>query len=551
MNRIAEPCVFEPSHAPATNVASQVTVQPVILAGGSGTRLWPLSREQYPKQLIGLIEDESLLEATVRRLDSAFMPVAVPDAVHAGEAPGVPLFTKAQPLVVCGEDLRVLTVDRLERCGKAARIVLEPVPRNTAPALTIAALAAQADAPPGDDPVLVVMPADHLIADRAAFVRALEQAVAHAVSGAIVALGVPPERAETGYGYIRTGAMSDAAGARAISRFVEKPDPELAAHYVASGEYWWNSGIFVVRASVWLAAIALCGPAIASACAASFELASIGHDGAVRLDRASFAACPSDSIDYAVMEQITSDARLAGVVVPLVAGWSDVGAWDAVWNVSDKDADGNVGRGRVLFEGSTDTFAHSDGRLVACVGLSGVVVVETADAVLVASKDHVQDVKAIVGRLKAGRGTEAKEHRKVQRPWGHYDSIDHGERFQVKRIVVKPGGRLSLQMHHHRAEHWVVVCGTARVTRGSESFLLSENESTYIPLGVTHRLENPGKTPLEIIEVQSGSYLGEDDIVRFDDQYGRVSTPLDVPPGKVTPDTLAKGTDDERTDVSR
>ena len=488
-------------------------VQPVILAGGSGTRLWPLSRKQCPKQLIGLIDGESLLEATLNRLDRVF----VPDANESS----VPRMAKAAPLVVCGDDLHLLTVDRLERCGKAFRIALEPMPRNTAPALTIAALVAQADAAPGNDPVLVVMPADHLIADQTAFAKALEEAVAHATTGAIVTLGVPPERAETGYGYICTGAARGEAGARAIERFVEKPDAELAARYVASGRFWWNSGIFIVRASVWLDAIVQCRPAIATACADSFAQASLESSGALRLDRSSFASCPSDSIDYAVMEQIGSEMPLEGVVVPLIAGWSDVGAWDAVWDVSKKDAEGNVARGRVLFEGATDSFVHSDGRLVACVGVTGVVVVETADAVLVAAKDRVQEVKAIVGRLNAEHGTEAKEHRKVERPWGCYDSIDRGERFQVKRIVVKPGGRLSLQMHHHRAEHWVVVRGTARVTRGDESFLLSENQSTYIPLGVTHRLENPGKTPLEIIEVQSGSYLGEDDIVRFDDQYGR------------------------------
>jgi mannose-1-phosphate guanylyltransferase/mannose-6-phosphate isomerase len=517
--------------AAAAGMQTCCIVQPVILAGGSGSRLWPLSREQYPKQLIGLIDDESLLEATLRRLDDAFMPAA--------GAAGAPRFVKATPMVVCSEDLRFQTVDQLQRCSNGARIVLEPVARNTAPALTIAALAAQADAPSGSDPVLIVMPADHRIADRVAFAGALEDAVSEALSGAIVALGVPPQRAETGYGYIRTGTVLNDKGARVIDRFVEKPDAELAALYVASGEYWWNSGIFVVRASVWLDAIAFCRPAIAGACGDSFGRASIESDGALRLDRATFTSCPSDSIDYAVMEQVASGTRLAGVVVPFVAGWSDVGAWDAVWDVSKKDADGNVARGRVLFENSTDSFAHSDGRLVACVGLDGVVVVETADAVLVASREHVQDVKAIVGRLKAEHGTEAKEHRKVQRPWGCYDSIDRGERFQVKHIVVKPGGRLSLQMHHHRAEHWIVVRGTARVTRGDEHFLLSENQSTYIPLGVTHRLENPGKTPLEIIEVQSGSYLGEDDIVRFDDQYGRAE-----------PGSKATGADNECSDIS-
>jgi mannose-1-phosphate guanylyltransferase/mannose-6-phosphate isomerase len=521
MNRIADPCALEVYDAHATGMAAQVatvvqqvTVQPVILAGGSGTRLWPLSREHCPKQLIGLIDDKSLLEGTLRRLEGAFV---------AGSSPALAI-SKAEPLVVCCEDLRLLTLDCLQRSTTTTRMLLEPVPRNTAPALTVAALAAQAaqaGRAEGTDPLLVVMPADHLIVDHAAFAAALEEAAIHATRGAIVALGVPPERAETGYGYIRTGAALDTIGARAIERFVEKPGQELAEHYVVSGEYWWNSGIFVVRASVWLAAIVHCQPDIAAACENAFNKARLDDDGTMHLDQASFAACPSDSIDYAVMERIGTDTRLAGVVVPLVAGWSDVGAWDAVWQVSDKNADGNVARGRVLFEGASNSFVHSEGRLVACVGVTGVVIVETADAVLVAAKDRVQDVKAIVGRLKAEHGAEAQEHRKVQRPWGFYDSLEHGERFQVKRIVVKPGAGLSLQMHHHRAEHWVVVRGTARVTRGDEVFLLSENQSTYIPLGVKHRLENPGKTPLEVIEVQSGGYLGEDDIVRFDDRYGR------------------------------
>ena len=510
MNDFALPVVF---HHAAPQTQTCCTVQAVILAGGSGTRLWPMSRESLPKQLIDVIGGHSLLEGTMGRVDDAFAAY--------GDTQGAPGFMRATPLVVCSEDLRLLTHERLMRCAGPARVLLEPCLRNTAPALTVAALAARSGAPDGDDPVLVVMPADHLIADQAAFAAALGQAVTHAGHGAIVALGVPPERPETGYGYIRTGTQIDPAGARAIDRFVEKPSRELAEHYASSGDYWWNSGIFVVRASVWLAAIAHCSPAIAAACTASYEHASVDGEGSVHLERAAFASCPSDSIDYAVMEHIGADLSLAGVVVPLVAGWSDVGAWDSVWEVSEKDANGNVARGRVLLEGVTDSFAHSDGRLVACVGVTGVVVVETPDAVLVAAKDRVQEVRAIVSRLKQQHSAEVQEHRKVQRPWGFYDSLDRGERFQVKRIVVKPGGRLSLQMHHHRAEHWVVVCGTARVTRGEETFLLSENQSTYIPLGVTHRLENPGKTPLEIIEVQSGGYLGEDDIVRFDDQYGR------------------------------
>lgn len=522
MNQVVPPAGLM---AGAFDVEATLVVQPVVLAGGSGTRLWPLSREHCPKQLIDLLDGESLLEATLRRVDGVFKSTSP-------SAAGAPArVCKAAPLIVCSENLRLLTVDRLGRSGTAARVVLEPVARNTAPALTVAALAAQADCAArdaagfDDDPVLVVMPADHLITDRNAFALALERAVTYAARGAIVTLGVPPQRAETGYGYIGMGRALDAGGARVIERFVEKPGAELAARYVESGDYCWNSGIFVVRASVWLTAIGHTRPAIAVRCAAAFECAKLDADGSIHLDAAALAACPADSIDYAVMETVGADARLAGVVVPLVAGWSDVGAWDAVWQVSDKDTSGNVARGRVLFEDVTDTFAHSDGRLVACVGVHGVVVVETADAVLVAAKDRVQDVKVIVGKLKAQRGEEAQQHRRVERPWGCYDSVDRGERFQVKRIVVKPGGRLSLQMHHHRAEHWVVVRGTARVTRGDEVFLLSENESTYIPLGVMHRLENPGKTPLEIIEVQSGGYLGEDDIVRFDDQYGRTDEP--------------------------
>jgi mannose-1-phosphate guanylyltransferase / mannose-6-phosphate isomerase len=512
MNQIVEPGNPLAPQTGSTVALHELSVQPVILAGGSGTRLWPLSRERNPKQLIGLMGDESLLEATLRRLDDAF-----DSAAHDAARTTLP----AIPLVVCCEELRLPTLERVEQYRKPVRMLLEPVARNTAPALTVAALAARASAAAGDDPILVALPADHLIADHAAFGAALNEALAHASRGAIVTLGVPPQRAATGYGYIRTAAAVGNQGARAIERFVEKPDAELAERYFASGEYWWNSGMFVVRASVWLDAIGLCRPLIAAACQDAFAGASVDAAGALHLARDAFAACPADSVDYAVMERIGSDARLVGVTVPLDAGWSDVGAWDSVWDASSKDGDGNVARGRVIFDGSRNSFAHSDGRLVACVGVSGMVVVETADAVLVVAKDRVQDVKTIVGRLKTQRDSEADEHRKVGRPWGFYDSLERGERFQVKHIVVKPGGRLSLQMHHHRAEHWIVVRGTALVTRGDEHFLLSENQSTFIALGVTHRLENPGKTPLEIIEVQSGGYLGEDDIVRFDDQYGR------------------------------
>jgi mannose-1-phosphate guanylyltransferase/mannose-6-phosphate isomerase len=507
-----------PLASAAVESAARVRVQPVILAGGSGTRLWPLSRQQFPKQLIELMGSESLLEATLRRLDGL-------DA-SAGTGHATQFDTAGELIVVCGSEHKLLTAQQIERNGRHARIVLEPCARNTAPALTLAAWAALA-AVPDVDPVIVAMPADHAVSDLDAFQRTIATAIEHAAGGALVTLGIVPDKIETGYGYIKAGAALHGSGnsaieAYALERFVEKPRREIAEQYLASGEYLWNSGIFVCRASVWLAAIEHFQPAIHEACIAAFER-GLHQDDFTQLDVAAFEACPSDSIDFAVMERIAHEPGFPGVVVPLAAGWSDVGAWDAVWDMSEKDEDGNVARGRVLFEGSNDSFAHSDGRLVACVGVSGVVVVETADAILVASKDRVQEVKAMVGRLKAAKGAEAHDHRKVQRPWGFYDSIDQGERFQVKRIVVQPGQRLSLQMHHHRAEHWIVVCGTALVTRGEETFLVTENQSTYIPLGTTHRLENPGKTPLEMIEVQSGTYLGEDDIVRFDDQYGRVA----------------------------
>ncbi|MGI4816070.1 MAG: mannose-1-phosphate guanylyltransferase/mannose-6-phosphate isomerase [Janthinobacterium lividum] len=492
--------------SPALAVASgTAAIQPVILAGGSGTRLWPISREHYPKQLIGLLGASSLLQSTAVRLDG---------------------ITGARPLareliLVCGEDHRFTSAEQLRVSGKAAQIVLEPVARNTAPALTIAALAARRD---GADPILAVMPADHSVADEQAFQAALLRAAAYAEQGAIVTLGIVPTRAETGYGYIKAGAavtsVAGAAGGHTLERFVEKPHQELAEKYLASGEYWWNSGIFIVRASVWLKAIETFHREIYSACLNAFE-GGKGDGDFYRLDKEAFKACPSDSIDYAVIEKLGSDPQFAAVVVPLNAGWSDVGAWDAVWDILPKDADGNVARGRVMFEGTTSSYAHSEGRLVACVGVDNLIIVETPDAVLVADKSRVQEVKAIVGRIKAEQGSEAQNHRKVHRPWGYYDSIDLGERFQVKRIVVHPGAKLSLQMHHHRAEHWIVVSGTAEVSCGEKVFLLAENQSTYIPLGTTHRLANPGKVPLEMIEVQSGSYLGEDDIVRFEDTYGR------------------------------
>lgn len=483
-------------------IDARVRIAPVVLAGGSGSRLWPMSREQYPKQLIGVLGAESLLQETVQRMK--------------GFASGSNVL--AAPIVVCGDEHRFVTAEQLRASQIAdARIVVEPLRRDTAPALTLAAAAAFAD---GEDAVVVAMPADHAIADTAAFHRALTLAIEHAERGAIATLGVPPTRPDTGFGYIRIGDALGSAAHR-IERFVEKPAAELAEQYVESGLYWWNSGIFVVRASVWLDTLRTLRPDMHAACLAAYQN-GVADGPFFRPHEEAFRESPSDSIDYAVMERLTSQAGLAdGVVVPLDAGWSDLGSWDAVWAALDKDADGNVGRGKVVFEGATSSFAHSEGRLVACVGVTDVVVVETDDAVLVADRSRVQDVKGLVSRIRAQRAPEADTHRKVRRPWGYYDSIDHGDRFQVKRIVVQPGGRLSLQLHHHRAEHWIVVSGTALVTRGDEQFMLSENQSTFIPLGATHRLENPGKLPLEIIEVQSGSYLGEDDIVRFDDTYGR------------------------------
>ncbi|BFG74345.1 mannose-1-phosphate guanylyltransferase/mannose-6-phosphate isomerase [Paraburkholderia terrae] len=484
-------------------VQGSVPLQAVILAGGSGTRLWPLSREHFPKQLIALLGEESLLQATARRLDELQMSRPV-----AGEV-----------LVVCGEDHRFTTAEQLRRVGRSSRIVLEPIGRNTAPALTVAALGVVEG---GGDAVMIVMPADHAIVDVVAFAEAVSTAANYAGAGDVVTLGVVPTRPDTGYGYIKVGAKLDEQGGHRLERFVEKPNKDLAAAYVESGQFWWNSGIFVLRASTWLTLIEHFRPDIAVASRRAFMSSEADRDF-LRLGSEAFIACPSESIDFAVMEHLArADSPARGVVVPLCAGWSDVGSWDAIWDLLPKDAGGNVARGRAMFDGAINTFAHSEGRLIACVGTENLVVVETPDAILVAKTSEVQRVKNIVARIKADNGSEVEYHRKVYRPWGYYDSIDGGRGFQVKRIVVNPGGRLSLQMHHHRAEHWIVVSGTALVTRGDESFLLAENESTYIPLGQKHRLENPGKVPLAMIEVQSGSYLGEDDIVRFDDSYGRI-----------------------------
>ena len=483
--------------------AIDTKIQPVILSGGSGTRLWPLSREKYPKQLLPLFGEDSLLQGTVRRVD------------------GIDGIKLAAPMVVCNEEYRFVIAEQLRLMGKDGVIVLEPVGRNTAPALTLAALESVAK---GDDPVLLVMPADHVILYNAAFQKVVSQGAVLAATGMVVTFGITPDCPETGYGYIQTGDSLGAlsTGACSIARFVEKPDRETAQHYVDSGDYLWNSGLFMMRASVWIAAMEQCRPDILSACQAAWQVEQLDGNF-VRVGKAEFENCPSDSIDYAVMERIAAGQPNlpAGAVIPLSAGWSDVGAWDSLWAVLPKDGQGNATQGDVILTDCTDTLALSGGRLVACVGVSDLVVVETPDAILVAHKSKTQDVKKIVDALKLQGRAEGSLHRKVYRPWGWYDSVDIEERFQVKRIMVKPGAKLSLQLHHHRAEHWIVVKGTARVTRGDSSFIVTENESTYIPLGTQHRLENAGKIPLEIIEVQSGSYLGEDDIERFDDHYGR------------------------------
>ena len=476
------------------------SIVPVVLSGGSGTRLWPLSREKYPKQLLPLVDDQSMLQATVARIDGI---------------PGV-----GDPLLVCNEEHRFVVAEQVRLLNKRGKIILEPFGRNTAPALTLAALFASQG---GADPVLVVMPADHVILDAVAFQDAVIKAASLAETGVAVTFGIAPDCPETGYGYIQKGALlAGQTDVFQLARFVEKPEFDVAQAYLDSGDYLWNSGLFVMRASVWLAALKICRPDILDACRQALAEGSTDGDF-VRVAREAFTTCPADSIDYAVMEHLSAGqpGLPACAVIPLSAGWSDVGAWDALWKVLPKCGRGNASRGDVLLESCNDTLAISEGRLVACVGVSNLIVVETDDAVLVAHHDATQDVKKIVERLKADQRSVAQWHRKVFRPWGWYDGVDAGSRFQVKRICVKPGASLSLQMHHHRAEHWVVVSGTAQVTKGEEIFLISENQSTYIPLGVTHRLENPGIVPLEMIEVQSGSYLGEDDIVRFDDTYGR------------------------------
>jgi mannose-1-phosphate guanylyltransferase/mannose-6-phosphate isomerase len=467
---------------------------PVILSGGSGSRLWPLSRAMRPKQFLGVTEDASLFQLTLQRLQGI-----TTDAMR--------------PIVVANSDHRFLVGEQCREAGVEPHcIVLEPVARNTAPAIAAAALAAQAD---GADPVLLVLPSDHVFANVPAFHHAVRVGLKAAEGGALVTFGIVPTHPETGYGYVKAGQALDANAAVPVQQFVEKPDLATAKAYLKDGSYTWNSGMFMFQASVFLEELAKANPAMLQACQAAWTKAQTDLEF-VRLDKDAFASSPSDSVDYAVMEK-TSKA----VVVPLDAGWNDVGAWSSVWQVLPQDAQGNATRGDVLLEGVSNSYVHADNRLVTLVGVDNLVVVETADAVLVTHKDSAQDVKKVVDRLKAQKRPEVDLHREVFRPWGSYDSVDSGQRFQVKRIVVKPGAKLSVQMHHHRAEHWVVVSGTAKVMIGDETQLITENQSVYIPVGVVHSLENPGKLPLHLIEVQSGAYLGEDDIVRFSDQYGR------------------------------
>jgi mannose-1-phosphate guanylyltransferase / mannose-6-phosphate isomerase len=475
------------------NAQHTIPVWPVVMAGGSGTRLWPLSRAGYPKQFLVLAGNTTLFQQATARL-----------AALAGDGVAV-----AAPVIVGNEDHRFMVLDQLRELRLDPQaVLLEPAGRNTAPAVTLAALQALEA---GADPVLAITPADQTVTDEAAFTAALRRAVNAAAEGAIVVLGITPDRPETGYGYIRADGSK-------VAQFVEKPDLATARKYLEQGGYFWNAGMFVLKASVWMAALERFRPDIAAACRTAF--AARQTDGPfVRPDKAAFLQVPAESVDYAVMERCPGvlDIRME----PLDAGWNDLGAWEAVWQVAPKDADGNAQVGDAIVLGSRNTLVHATSRLVSVIGLDDVVVVETPDAVLVARRERSQEVKDVVSRLGREQRGEHALHRKVHRPWGWYDSIDQGPRDQVKRIMVKPGASLSLQMHHHRAEHWIVVKGTAEVTVGDKVILLAENESTYIPLGEKHRLRNPGKLPLELIEVQSGSYLGEDDIVRFEDTYGR------------------------------
>jgi len=478
------------------------TLIPVVMAGGSGTRMWPMSRTAYPKQFLNLNHSSlTMLQETLARLDG---------------------LTLGASTIISNEEHRFLVAENLRQLGQDAAIILEPVGRNTAPAIALAALNALAAADGAESPILLVLAADHVIENVAAFHSSIAIAQGLAEQGKLVTFGIVPTEPATGYGYIKQGGA--VGQGFAVDSFVEKPDLATAQSYIDGGDYLWNSGMFMFKADRYLEELNKHQPDIYTACVAAMENTSRDMDF-IRVNKAAFEACPDDSIDYAVMEPLCSAAGSdTAVVIPLDAGWSDVGSWSALWDIKDKDSDGNVLQGDVISRNSRNNYVVAEEKLVAVIGVDNLVVVDTKDAILVANKDQVQEVKAIVAELKAQGRTEHIQHRVVHRPWGKYDSIDNGERHQVKHITVKPGAKLSLQKHHHRAEHWVVVSGTAQVTNGDKTFLVGENESTYIPIGVVHSLANPGKIPLELIEVQSGSYLGEDDIVRLEDVYGRVDS---------------------------
>lgn len=485
---------------------------PVILAGGGGTRLWPLSRAHYPKQFLRLFGKNSMLQETLVRLDGPGF-----DAME-GNIPCL------APIIVCNEVHRFLVADQAKEIDKVLQsIILEPEGRNTAPALTVVA---QALLDKGEDAVMVMMPADHIISELTHFQNTIKAGYQMAEQGYLITFGIKPEHAETGYGYIQCGEKLDELelyGINSIHKiqgFKEKPEAQLAQEYLDSGNYLWNSGIFMMKASVWCREIERFQADIYSACLQAYEKGKVDKEF-YRLDKDAFTRCRSDSIDYAVMEKLTSEDATLSAVVALDAGWSDIGAWSAVWELGEQDKDGNVIDGDVIQLGTSNSLLKSEHRLVAVLGCDNLIVVETADVVMVASKDKAQEVKEIISTLKARQREEWLTHRRVFRPWGYYETVDTGEHFQVKRITVNPGKKLSLQLHHKRAEHWIVVKGTATVTKGEEVFSLSKNESTYIPIEVKHRLENATDQPLEIIEVQSGSYLGEDDIERFEDDFGR------------------------------
>jgi len=463
-------------------------IKAVVMAGGSGTRLWPLSRAAHPKQFLALHGKDTMLQATFKRLHGL--------DVHSS-------------VTICNEEHRFFVAEQLREIDKLGSIILEPVGRNTAPAIALAALSSLE----GEDPLLLVLAADHVIQNEAAFTKTVMNAIPLAEAGKLVSFGIVAHEPNTGYGYIKKGKTQGPGFI--VDAFVEKPSIEVAKEYLESGDYFWNSGMFLFKASRYLEELKGHRPDIYEACRLSMKDISKDNDF-LRVNEAVFSACPSDSIDYAVMEK-THDA----VVVPMDAGWSDIGSWSSFWNISEKDQNGNAVHGDVMLHESNNCYVRTDGKLVAAIGVDHLVIVSTKDVLVVAHKDSVQDVKVVAQQLRSESRTEWEHHREVYRPWGKYDLIDSGERYQAKRITVKPGAKLSVQMHHHRAEHWVVVSGTAKVTNGEKTFILSENESTYIPIGVVHALENPGKVDLELIEVQSGSYLGEDDIVRFEDRYGR------------------------------